>query len=142
MSTVWIVLKLSVVYCLAQSALMWAVKKAALNMQQYRNSKKGEPFTTTVVFNLPYIKVNVIGQIWSHGHIKINAIEEVDNVGAYVSKYMTKDAADGSQDRLARNKSYFRSRDFREPKEIKLLADSKECKLLDKLVNEISESVK
>jgi len=47
---------------------------------------------------------------------------------------MTKDTAD-----VAGNKSYFRSRALIEPQEIKLLADSKECKLLDKLVNEVSE---
>lgn len=104
--------------------------------------KRGAVHYHLVVFNLPYIKANVIRQIWSHGHIKINAIDEVDNVGAYVSKYMTKEAADSIQDRLAGNKSYFKSRGLIEPKEIRLLADSQECKLLDKMVNEISETVK
>ena len=53
--------------------------------------------------------------IWGNGFIKINAIDNVDNVGAYVCKYMTK----VDDDRLKGRKMYFNSRNLNKPKEIK-----------------------
>lgn len=47
-----------------------------------------------MIANLPYIKAKELETIWSNGFIKINAIDKVDNIGAYVIKYMTKDQAD------------------------------------------------
>lgn len=47
-----------------------------------------------MISNLPYIKAKELEDIWSNGFIKINAIDKVDNLGAYVIKYMTKDQAD------------------------------------------------
>lgn len=68
-----------------------------------------------VYFNLPYIEANKIAAIWEKGFIKINAIDEVDNVGAYISKYMGKDISDK---RLLGEKCYFKSRGLRMPTEI------------------------
>jgi hypothetical protein len=103
--------------------------------------KRGAVHYHLVIFNLPYIKAKIIARIWSHGYVKINAIDEVDNVGAYVCKYMTKDVLDGKEDKLAGQKCYFRSRDLIEPKEIRLLSDSPECKKLDELVSGMASSV-
>lgn len=47
-----------------------------------------------MIANLPYIKSNDLETIWGNGFIKINSIDKVDNLGAYVIKYMTKDQAD------------------------------------------------
>ena len=65
-----------------------------------------------VIFNLPYIDANQLASIWQNGFIKINAIDHVDNVGAYVTKYMTKDNDDP---RLRGEKSYFASRGLYKP---------------------------
>jgi hypothetical protein len=48
---------------------------------------------------------------WGNGNIKINAIDDVDNVGAYVCKYMR----DHIGDRTREKKSYFTSRGLYKP---------------------------
>ena len=67
-----------------------------------------------ILCNLPYINVNELAQIWGNGYIKINRIDNVDNVGAYITKYMTKDNVD---ERLAGRKCYSMSKNLNRPKE-------------------------
>lgn len=62
--------------------------------------------------NLPYIKSSELSEIWREGFVKINRITHVDNVGAYVIKYMTKDVTD---ERLFNNKSYNCSQGLEKP---------------------------
>lgn len=62
--------------------------------------------------NLPYIKSSELSEIWREGFVKINRISHVDNVGAYVIKYMTKDVMD---ERLFNNKSYNCSKGLEKP---------------------------
>jgi hypothetical protein len=69
-----------------------------------------------VMFNVPFIRNSKLRNIWSNGFVKINKIENVDNVGAYVCKYMTKDNVD---ERLKGKKCYFTSRGLYKPIEIK-----------------------
>ena len=68
-----------------------------------------------VLFNLPYIDAKMLNEIWGNGFIKINKIDHIDNVGAYVSKYMSKDERD---QRLWNKKMYFTSRNLDKPIEI------------------------
>ncbi len=65
--------------------------------------------------NLPYISANKLAEIWGLGFVKINKIDEVDNVGAYVSKYMSKDNDDT---RLVGRRSYFVSQGLKRPVEL------------------------
>ncbi|NLA96514.1 MAG: Rep protein, partial [Clostridiaceae bacterium] len=58
----------------------------------------------TIFFNLPYIPNMELSKIWKNGFIRINRIDNVDNVGAYVCKYMSKDNADV---RLQEKKCFF-----------------------------------
>lgn len=53
--------------------------------------------------------------IWGNGFVDIKEIDHVDNVGAYLVKYMTK--LDGDP-RLDGNKRYFFTRDLEQPQEI------------------------
>jgi hypothetical protein len=69
-----------------------------------------------MICNLPYIKKNELSEIWGNGFIKINAIDKVDNVGAYVIKYMNKDIDD---DRLQGLKAYNCSKGLQKPLELK-----------------------
>lgn len=98
--------------------------------------KRGAVHYHLVMFNLPYIKARIIEKIWSHGFIKINAIDEVDNVGAYVCKYMTKE---DDQDKLKGQKCYFTSRSINKPEEIKTLSDSKTGRKIKEMLNDLSE---
>ena len=70
-------------------------------------------------------KSNSIFTKLDSGFIKINKIDNCDNVGSYVAKYMTKE-----NEKLIEQKSYFTSRNLEKPieiineKEIEILADS------------------
>lgn len=66
--------------------------------------------------NLPYIKSKTIEEIWGQGFIKIKKkrIDKVDNIGAYITKYMSKDLGD---ERLEGKKSFFMSRNLEKPQE-------------------------
>lgn len=70
----------------------------------------------SIFFNLPFIKKKELSLIWGQGFIKINAIDEVDNVGSYVCKYMGKNL---DEDKLRGEKCYFSSRGLLKPKELK-----------------------
>ena len=67
-----------------------------------------------ILCNLPYVDVNELAEVWKHGFIKLNRLDNVDNVGAYITKYMTKDNID---ERLAGKKCYTMSKGLNEPKE-------------------------
>lgn len=79
-------------------------------------TKNGRVHYHCLMFNLPYVKNKELATIWRNGFVKINKIDKVDNVGAYVCKYMTKDNDD---DRLKGQKMYFSSRGLKKPVEIK-----------------------
>ena len=77
--------------------------------------KRGAIHYHCVMFNLSYIQNKDLAAIWGNGYVKINRIDNVDNVGAYVCKYMTKT----DDDRLLGQKMYFSSRGLKKPVEIK-----------------------
>lgn len=74
--------------------------------------KRGSVHYHVMFYNIPYVKADKLADIWGQGFIKINKIDNVDNVGAYVCKYMTKDNVDK---RLEGNKCYFNSRGLFKP---------------------------
>jgi len=65
--------------------------------------------------NLKYVPAKIIEKMWGQGFIKINRIDHVDNIGAYVIKYMTKEDADP---RLIGKKMYQTSKKLERPKEL------------------------
>lgn len=64
------------------------------------------------VSDLPYIPKDELAEIWRNGFVRINNIAHVDNVGAYISKYMTKAEPDI---RLRQRKNYFTSKNLDRP---------------------------
>lgn len=74
--------------------------------------QRGAVHYHVIFYNLPYTKSNIIENVWGNGFIKINKIDDVDNVGAYICKYLTKDNGD---DRLRGRKCYFNSRGLKKP---------------------------
>lgn len=62
--------------------------------------------------NLPFVNVDELAQIWGFGFVRINRIDNVDNVGAYITKYMTKENVD---ERLTGKKCYSMSRNLKKP---------------------------
>lgn len=75
--------------------------------------KRGAVHYHILFFGLPYVPAEAVREIWGNGYIKLNAIDNVDNVGAYVTKYMSKSMID--DERLRGLKSYFCSRGLYKP---------------------------
>lgn len=76
--------------------------------------KRGAVHFHVLFFDLPYeigIK-NKWAKIWGHGFLQIKAVQNIRSIGAYVSKYLTKDFVD---ERLIRKKAYFCSRRLKRP---------------------------
>lgn len=85
-----------------------------------------------VLSDIPYIPQEELQDLWGLGFVFINAISHVDNIGAYIVKYMTKDNTD---ERLQGLKAYLFSRNLKRPETI-LNHDLKDFdKLEDKLLN-------
>lgn len=83
--------------------------------------KRGAVHYHAIFFNLPLIdlkeefKTNEFQQQWGQGFIKIKPMNNIPNVGLYMTKYMTKDATDR---RLVGRKKYFSSRHLLKPEVI------------------------
>lgn len=84
--------------------------------------KRGAIHAHVVVFNDEVIPIEAIENAWKKGFVKINSIKDVNNLGAYVCKYLTKEtmAAYGSH-------SYHVSRGLEKPNEIKIDLDQVEA---------------
>lgn len=85
-----------------------------------------------VLSDIPYIPQKELQELWGHGFVFINAISHVDNIGAYIVKYMTKDSTDL---RLQGLKAYLFSRNLKKP-EVSVNHDLKE---FDKIEQKITE---
>lgn len=74
-----------------------------------------------VLFNMPYVPHKELLELWGHGAVTINAIDHVDNVGAYVMKYMEKEMKGLQSEKSAKvkeKKMYFASRGLHKPAEV------------------------
>lgn len=85
------------------------------------------------LLDISYIPQAELQTIWGLGIVNIQAIENVDNLGAYLIKYMTKDSNDI---RLRGKKGYLMSRNLKRPEKVtnKDLSDflKREMKIIDK----------
>lgn len=88
-----------------------------------------------MICNLPYIKKSELSEIWGNGFVKINSIDKVDNVGAYVVKYMNKDIDDI---RLQGLKAYNCSKGLQKPVELKSW-DSRDRDCIEQVKQSIKE---
>ena len=68
-----------------------------------------------VLLNIPFVPHKELQDLWGNGFVFINAINHVDNIGAYILKYITKDNNDS---RLMGQKAYLTSRNLLKPEEI------------------------
>jgi hypothetical protein len=75
--------------------------------------------------NLPYVDSKELASIWNYrwhvGFIKIKRTNDVNNLGAYMSKYLGKEI----DERTFRKKKFFRSQNLKEPIELVLYKASK-----------------
>lgn len=93
--------------------------------------KRGAVHYHAILYNLTdKLDLKVLQKIWGNGFIKVNSIKDVDNVGAYVCKYMIKT----DDYRLLGRKMYFNSKGLDKPQEIK------ESSLVDALVGSLQDN--
>lgn len=86
--------------------------------------KRGAIHYHLILFNMPFIDdLKALESIWGNGKINIKALKNVDNIGAYLCKYLTKDTAE----RLKEKKCFFYSRGLKKEEVIK---DEKKINLL------------
>lgn len=75
-----------------------------------------------IIYNMPYVKQKVIQDSWDNGIVDIRKIDDIDNVGAYVSEYLgnpqKKQGKEDGNSILQGRKSYFSSRGLFKPIEI------------------------
>ncbi|HNV63034.1 MAG TPA: hypothetical protein PKN54_08820 [Candidatus Cloacimonas acidaminovorans] len=64
--------------------------------------------------NLPFIEIAELQELWGQGFVKINKIDDVNNVGAYVSKYLGKEM----DERTFGKKKFFRSQNLKQSVEL------------------------
>jgi len=69
-----------------------------------------------LLIDIPFIPHDELTRLWGNGFVWIKDIAKVDNIGAYLVKYMTKDNFD---ERLKGHKSYQTSRNLDRPFEIR-----------------------
>ena len=87
---------------------------SVIEFQTKRGKKNGDGGAVHYHFicNLPFIKTAELAEIWDLGYVAINKIKHVDNIGAYVCKYLNKDMTD---ERLFNHKKYFCSKNIEKP---------------------------
>ena len=68
-----------------------------------------------IICNLPYVNKKLIAKKWGHGFIKIKRINRINNMGGYISKYVSKDT---DNMKLFNKKKFFHSKDLFMPLEI------------------------
>ncbi len=66
-----------------------------------------------LLINLPYVEQRELAELWGNGFVDIRKLNNVDNVGAYISRYIIKDAKD---ERLKGKKSYSTSKGLKRSK--------------------------
>lgn len=103
--------------------LVFGTKKANLKYTcVVEFQKRGAIHYHVILYNMPFTKQKIIEKTWGNGFIKINKIDDVDNVGAYVSEYLGQaekgQGHDVEDDRLKGKKSYFSSKGLFKPVEI------------------------
>jgi len=67
-----------------------------------------------LITNIEYISNKALAQKWGFGFVKIQALDKIENVSAYISKYITKDNVDS---RFDSEKMWSRSRGLKNPVE-------------------------
>lgn len=78
--------------------------------------KRGAVHYHSVYFNLPYVEkiYDFIGSVWGLGFSNVQAVDNIEHLTNYVSKYFSKQSSDH---RFYGEKKYFTSRGLHKPRE-------------------------
>ena len=99
--------------------LIFNTKKANIKYTAvWELQERGAIHYHVILYNVPYIKQNIIQDTWKNGFVWINKIKDVDNVGAYISEYLGGSEKGQNQSEFEGRKTYFNSRGLLQPLEI------------------------
>lgn len=101
---------------------LYKTKKANLNyLATWEKQQRGAIHYHVILFGFPFVSIDRLTTIWGHGFVKINQIDvdSAENRGRYISKYFDKDL----ELKEHKKKAFFRSRNLKQPKVTKQLAD-------------------
>lgn len=79
---------------------------------EFQDKKRRGVIHYHLLYNYGYIPHETLEEIWGHGHVFIQKVNSVENLGAYMTKYMLKNILDK---RLYGQKSYFTSKGLKQP---------------------------
>lgn len=68
------------------------------------------------LFGLTYIEASELAGLWGHGFVRINAVEDFENPGSYMAKYISKDFLENE---FQGHRRYFCSQGLKRPEEIR-----------------------
>lgn len=106
-------------------------KKQSLKyIATWEKQKRGSIHYHIIFFDFPYIKRDLLEEIWEHGFIKINQIkvDSKENRGRYISKYFSKDL----ELKEHKKKAFFTSQNLKKPIVKKLELTPEQIKSLEK----------
>src|SRR3989339_895795 len=83
--------------------------------QQKLKEQHGGSVHYHLLCNLPYIEMSALEWLWGQGMVNIRETGQVNNLGAYMSKYLGKELFTG---RMFGKKKYFRSQSLSESVEL------------------------
>ena len=93
--------------------------------------KRGAVHYHSIFYNIPHkVNLNDLRAVWGLGSVNVKRINHVDNVGAYMVKYMSKNSDD---ERLKGQKMYFNSRGLKKPEIIM------DCDLVNSLLMSLQD---
>jgi len=106
--------------------------------------ERGAVHYHTMLFNLPYMTNSALTRVWKNGFVRINKIDNVDNVGAYLTGYLTKqkhitENEELQEDKLLEKKCYFTSKNLKQP--IEILKDTMYEKKLSPLEKDLNSLI-
>lgn len=88
--------------------LNWSFYKVRTNklkyLAVYEFQKRGAIHFHIILFDVDKVLITKLRKLWKYGFVKINQLKNCDNVGAYISKYFTKDT-----NRQKNQKLFYRS---------------------------------
>lgn len=80
-----------------------------------RKKEGGGSIHYHLLCNLPFIEIDTLEYIWGQGMVNIRQTSKVNNLGAYMSKYLGKELFTG---RMFGKKKFFRSQSLQSPVEL------------------------
>lgn len=100
---------------LDKTGKMESAKLKYMAVIEFQDENRNGVIHYHIICNVPYIEHEKLTELWGLGYVWINRTEGVDNVGAYVTKYMMKDLHDK---RLRGKKAYLVSKGLERPEVI------------------------